>query len=473
MTLKNSLTSASEDNKMNEIVNHTRPSKLYFAVKVYVISMLIIQIVIAALFIGGVTHFYGKPVNISNSINLCLSVFNMGKAYYRGILGTGLGVLYIIVLIELIKNIFSTSSWMKQALYERYNHAKQEKAIMKITSNIGGNLVAILTITLVSAWIKPTSTTESLNIIVISSVLCLLMGRAFIYILRGEPLAKMGISLGYTTIFGIALAIAFAHAKLPIIESIIDDFSSIGLSIEEDTMFLAFILLAEHITYLIMSIAIIRMLANASDFVDINVFSNRAKAKSLLYMVIALQVCVIAYNIAGGGVKVDVETIIEFIKPYLSLICVVVAMLVTTNLEIPSIKAKKKEEPTNTESRPQPAPAAASTSAHAAPKTAPVTKNRTVAGLNNGILRINDIKTAITDFEYQEQRDIKIVVIPGNIERVGKGAFDGCGGITAIYCEANGRPADWNPEWLFGCQATVHWGVSATLIDDLIKALRG
>jgi len=54
------------------------------------------------------------------------------------------------------------------------------------------------------------------------------------------------------------------------------------------------------------------------------------------------------------------------------------------------------------------------------------------------------------------------VTVPQSVQTVGAFAFNFCELLTDIYCEAESQPEGWDADWLFGCNATVHWGAGET-----------
>ncbi len=50
------------------------------------------------------------------------------------------------------------------------------------------------------------------------------------------------------------------------------------------------------------------------------------------------------------------------------------------------------------------------------------------------------------------------ITIPASVSTVGSNAFYDCNNLTDIYCEAEAMPDGWYSDWLYGCDATVHWG---------------
>lgn len=93
---------------------------------------------------------------------------------------------------------------------------------------------------------------------------------------------------------------------------------------------------------------------------------------------------------------------------------------------------------------------------------------------------IPDGLTAISNNMLSNCESLTEVTIPDSVATIDTGAFAGCKGLTTvtipadvtivgkyvfsrsslqhIYCEAKSLPADWNPDWAAGCDATIHWG---------------
>lgn len=56
--------------------------------------------------------------------------------------------------------------------------------------------------------------------------------------------------------------------------------------------------------------------------------------------------------------------------------------------------------------------------------------------------------------------NLPAIEIPAGVTFVGKGAFTDCVRMTDIYCLAKAQPAGWRNDWLYECDATVHWGTA-------------
>ena len=59
------------------------------------------------------------------------------------------------------------------------------------------------------------------------------------------------------------------------------------------------------------------------------------------------------------------------------------------------------------------------------------------------------------------------LVIPDSVTEIARSAFSGCT-FTAIYCEAESQPLDWNSSWHGGSGSSLFWGISAEEYQNII-----
>ena len=69
------------------------------------------------------------------------------------------------------------------------------------------------------------------------------------------------------------------------------------------------------------------------------------------------------------------------------------------------------------------------------------------------LIDLNEGLKEISSFAFRDSKQLKRVVIPSSVERIGKSAF-----VSGdIYCEAKSKPDNWDDEFVSGT-AVVHWG---------------
>lgn len=69
------------------------------------------------------------------------------------------------------------------------------------------------------------------------------------------------------------------------------------------------------------------------------------------------------------------------------------------------------------------------------------------------LIDLNKGLKEISSFAFGDSKQLKRVVIPSSVERIGKSAF-----VSGdIYCEAKSKPDNWDDEFVSGT-AVVHWG---------------
>ncbi len=69
------------------------------------------------------------------------------------------------------------------------------------------------------------------------------------------------------------------------------------------------------------------------------------------------------------------------------------------------------------------------------------------------LIDLNEGLKEISSFAFGDSKQLKRVVIPSSVERIGKSAFV----AGDIYCEAETKPENWDDEFASGT-AVVHWG---------------
>ena len=80
---------------------------------------------------------------------------------------------------------------------------------------------------------------------------------------------------------------------------------------------------------------------------------------------------------------------------------------------------------------------------------------------------VNDITipnsvTSLNEAAFYRCTSMTSIEIPDSVTTIGDYAFEYCESLTDIYCEAETQPEGWSNYWLYGCDATVHWGYESS-----------
>ncbi len=79
--------------------------------------------------------------------------------------------------------------------------------------------------------------------------------------------------------------------------------------------------------------------------------------------------------------------------------------------------------------------------------------------------------TKIGDYAFSYCPSLSSVVIPKSVTDVGEYAFSGCKNLADIYCEADSKPESWNEDWNASCKASVHWDSNNITITKNLSSL--
>ncbi len=69
--------------------------------------------------------------------------------------------------------------------------------------------------------------------------------------------------------------------------------------------------------------------------------------------------------------------------------------------------------------------------------------------------------TIINNWAFYFCKSLKSIEIPNSVTTIGYGTFSNCINLTDIYCQTESKPEGWDSSWISGCNATVHWGMTA------------
>ena len=75
------------------------------------------------------------------------------------------------------------------------------------------------------------------------------------------------------------------------------------------------------------------------------------------------------------------------------------------------------------------------------------------------------VVTAIGEEAFNGCKNLRKVVIPKSIEKVGRRAFAGCSSLHTIYCESKGQPSGWDRNWN-PLNIDVKWGYEGFHCDE-------
>ena len=393
-------------------------------VKVYAVLLSIAQVFSIYKLATGVAMFFGMPVTIKSSIELVFGIFYMSGAYYRGILGSIIGAVYIGFLIAMIINIINTIPLAKNLIANTSNDSEVlKKRIFLFGKNVGENYVFVIIFPFACALVKDFAiSTDVYAVIAIWAAITLLTKALYSFVETNSWGYVLNVTLANLTVLFVPLLILF-YAKTPAVEDIIYYLKNFIISPLD-----SFVSLISPIIYVSIFTLCASSLYDANEYIKLQSPDMKYKAKRFIYASIALVASsIIVYVCNGYEERIDFEKLMVFMQPYLSLLCASVAMFVGTCIPHPEVSEEKP---------------------------------RIVA--ENGVIRISEGTKEIASFEYKDVKKVKEVYIPNSVERIGEKAFYGCS-VDNIYCEQSARPEGWSAEWDLGCCATVHWDYKKTV----------
>ena len=405
--------------------------------RLYSVFALLMSVIATVLYLSGVVVYYGKAIGVVSSVEFILAIFNMENSFYRILCGAGVSVLYIIFGVAVIKNlIHSIVLFFKNVCSKKRAHEDVIRDTFQIGQDAISSFFKAAVMIFVCGWVNTFHLSEGAKYVFILGILTLVVNHLVYYFIQGQTIPSTLMHTGFfvvSIVCAITLALGMRGSYISdAISSLVIFFSGIE-SVAVENIISINTNIAASVIMIIIACKALGIFSLANEYNSMMTREIRGKSRGLLITIgVLITIDFTAFVI--GGADIDVDSIITFLDPYIPMILASVALLVSVYVD-PDVKKRERKVVSDDEN---------------VDNGSYLTKK--------GVLRIKAGTTEIEKKQFADRREITAVVIPSTVTSVGKQAFFGCGGITAIYCEASGRPDAWDPEWNEGCYATVHWG---------------
>ncbi|MGM9643691.1 MAG: hypothetical protein ACI3X1_01250 [Eubacteriales bacterium] len=310
--------------------------------KIWSVGTLAIQVIIAVLYGCGVASFYGKQTDIMTMVNNAFGIFNMGRAYYRGIFGCALAVLYF-VLWGLIVSDFINSIRVFKIIFSKSHSASETIDRVTVIERY-----AILTFTRVLIFMVSVGFVKSYTInfnakaVFVLGICMLLITRLKNLILKKYTLKSMLINAGQCCTAILCIILILANAQTSAVEQVINSFHFLF----HGGSFISFLLIATSaVASLLIIIFALTAIIDVSSLMSIGYVDVKAMLFSTgVYLAVPL-----AHYVIGGN-TITVSSLIDIISTYLPLALSVVALFLLTFSPIDAeIRKSTNEDEQSTE----------------------------------------------------------------------------------------------------------------------------
>jgi len=412
--------------------------------KLFAVFNLIAQAIIILLYCDGIVVFYGQKLTIISSVNFIISFTKLSKAgyslavHFRIWFGMALGILYIILLIYMIKQIISYILIFKSIISSKHVSAD---TLCDDTFEVGfytGKIFFASTILIaICSLIKNFSFPASTYYIIIIGLLNYIATRIVISLIKiwlmkyqYNSLFKQIICL---TVFCASVFILMYRSwEMPFIKNVFDIFPELLFAKEAKAIIAIIGNIILALAYAFLAIVGLVIIHTANEYEDFKTLSTHYASNVALCSALIIFVIRFLLTFSNG---IEIHSTINLLKnwkDYVPLLCSAIAVCLSSSIHIAFNKNKTYE--------------------YEYKKTGEID--------SNGVLRINTDTIKITSNIYQDCSNITKIMIPENVLEIERNAFYGCGGVTGIYCEAKSRPVGWDVDWCNGCYATIHWGAT-------------
>ncbi len=387
--------------------------------KTYYYLLCIINVLIGLIYCIGIADFFGKKVSMFYSISLLVSLFNIGKAFYRGFFGTVLGALYIVFLVIIIKNIVKSFIALK-------TDAKEEKKLKDISAAVLDNIVRIVIYMTACGFVKEYSLDFYGWVAIIIGVIVFISSRLIAYSLKGYTLAESFIPLLQSVIFILAVTIIAANVQMPLVNDFITECKSFPYIKGDSWNNFNFITnIVELVLWFLLAVFVLHLLKESVDRFDyFDDYTYFCVIRILKISIIIGAFAVFVYAVDRKNITLN---IIPVLIPYLAAIFASIVLFISTNDVYP--KASNRVVPT------KPVVVELAYTMDADKNCACVSgvgtaKEQTKITIPDSYQN-NPVKV-ISEYAFSYCDKLTDVILPNGITSIGYYAFNECSVLTSI-----------------------------------------
>ncbi len=305
--------------------------------KAYMITALCIHALFLILYLFGTATFYGKTVGLFGAFEMTVGIFTMGKAFYRGIFGTGLGVLYIVFLVYIIID-FVGSARVLSNFFKKEQTSSRDQYLLNMDNGLGKTFFRILALSIACSMVKESEMTGAAICVLVFYLISYLASRLLIYLADGYTIGSTFVQLGYTAIFVVSTVIIFSYLQMPAIENVITAIRSIFSGFFVNTL----VDLAIAVAYITMTVFALQYLYDVLFFTRYQTLQKYRNPLQIAYTAAGCAVTSVAMVVMSG--MDDPMDVVSVIVGYLPLAIAAVAMYFSLSCNASSAVRRKVAE---------------------------------------------------------------------------------------------------------------------------------
>ena len=409
----------------NIIVRRSKNTSLMAFYYFYIALMSAATIFCVLAFVLGIAPAFGKNVTIITAVELIFGVLYMNGNLYRGFFGGFLGLLFLIFLAVMIKNVVSSFRFIKKLSNSKIlTNLDARNTVLTYGAKVSDCYLAAISFAMVCEFVDDFIFSNIIYILGLIWIFTILITRILCSVVDRYNFSSLLTKLLYDIITSSALIIFLFSSKFPAIKLFVHHAKGVPVNFGQ-----SLIGMIMPVIYFILTCLAIKIMSEINSTIHIQNYNLRSLSKVLIFFSVALAVGSIVVYVAGGyKSRIDFEALINMFKPYFSFILLSIALLVSSYFPQEYVKRSIDEG-----------------------------KEAFYEVNEDGVLKIFDHITEIQAFAFEDRTDIKKVYIPSSVMVVGENAFSGCTRIFEIRCDHQSAPEGWSPSWNEGCDATLFW----------------
>ncbi len=335
-------------------------------VKLYMFVLLAFQIIALVAFCNGIASFYGRTVNIPTAIELCFTIFDMGKAYYRSLFATATGVFYAVTLIMLVKHIITTISTIGRSLkLKKITIDPTSTPVSNVSAYTVAGFINIFTFMAFCAMVKPYNINNAAKYLIILAAFIFVFTRIFIMILNRYKIKSVLINIAYMLVFMASACLVLMNTLSPAFSDLFANSKLLFKELEFSHNVASEVCnIVQSILSIIIVFTTIGVISSTNQVsLCHGSFVSNYNAHSVLYLCIAMAISPVCGYVLEGK-YITMNTILSVAVPYIQTILAAVALLLygyfTKESDVYPLKidetAANENQPEPEASAEQPAP---------------------------------------------------------------------------------------------------------------------
>ncbi len=298
-------------------------------IKGYAIGHLCLYIACIVCYYFGVATYYGKRIDLYGAIDMLFLIFELDSIFYQNVGGIVLGALYFVFLFKLIKGCKGVFESVKLVSDKKNDDNTRLKELLHLSGVFAKRIKDILIFMILCALVKTFVLPFTGIVVVISLILAYLLSRLTLYYLGGYSKKEIGIQMGFTAVFIMALVVIFLSLPNAYIEDI---FMQIQFGFHILTVdFRAFVVSVGGIVTSALSIAVLALALKCVGFmgecIEFQTVKDRQNLERMIYIAVAFLAIELVALVILGEVP-NPKTIFALLKKFLPLLCATIALKV-------------------------------------------------------------------------------------------------------------------------------------------------